>query len=249
MKMKRLLAIILSIAILAVSLPLTFMALAEDVAPMEGPVEINGTNTDYFTINKMKINNSNYLDLSNVGDIAWERYSPYGSYRYDSATYGITTIDDLGVDRRWPFFATKINVAEEGTYDITVDIYAAKTKYAKALPIIVDGITFANAIDLSSSQTTATTLSIKLAAGEHIIVFLGACPSTASEAKLHAGGNSGNFPWVNFRKISFGEGLSLLPAPTLAEIDSNIKASTRIEAEDANLEAIDLSVVNIKANE
>ncbi len=234
MKMKRLLAIILSIAILAVSLPLTFMASAEDVATLEGPVEIDGTYTDYFTINKMKINDSNYLDLSDVGDIAWERYFPYGSYRYDSATYGITKIDDLGVNRRWPFFATKINVAEAGTYDITVDIFAKKTEYAKTLPIIVDGITYTSAIDLSQAQVAEATFSIKLGAGEHIVIFLGACPSTAAEAWAHAGGNSGNFPWVNFRKIGFAEGISLLAAPSLSEVDASINASARIEAEDAN---------------
>lgn len=216
MKIKKLVAILLTFAILALSASLYILATAT------GLEFISADNSEYFTNNRYNVKNDSpnglRFTVGNLGDLRWDRVTIY-----DSPT---------GVyNKRWPYIAFKVNAATDGEYTITTKLGTNTATKAKSFNMIVDGISNAVRFTLDSKGIAEPVATLNLTAGEHIIVITSPIPEYES-INFSGSNDTLAFPWCDFYSFKLSKGLTVTTAPTVEEINS--KVATRVEAEDVS---------------
>ena len=254
MKKKRLLAIVLTIAMLAVSIPYTLLAAeGEAVEPLTSSdgnaITLTPTDeySDYVFLNSSRQDTKDNVPvwvLSSRGNIRWDRPSTYATATSSNsnactlATYGFTKYaDNSTTQMRWAYIALKTTVENNGTYDISAKLNIDTATDFYTVSVLVDGMVHSVDCEKSGSVAEPATLSLSLdlIAGEHIIVFSYPFTTDHSLAKdAPQNSNNNELTWAtNYHSITLDEHMSVLAAPTLDEVTASINNATRVEAEDS----------------
>ena len=160
MKMKKILAVVLSVALLLGSVPNAIEAYADSgVTPLtsQNGEDITLLPTDdyseYVTLNgtKQKLeNNVPIWAVGNTGDVNYDRPYIYGSFPGQTtanganlATYGFSEINNDTGNYRWDYIAIKTSVEINGTYQISAELNrntSNATSTRKNVMVVVDGM-------------------------------------------------------------------------------------------------------------
>lgn len=214
MKIKKLVAILLVFAILAISASLYIPVTAAELN------SISADNSEYFTNNRysVKTDGNVRFGVGNLGDLRWDRVTVYDS---PAGIY----------NKRWPYIAFKVNAVADGEYTITTKLGTNTSAKAKSFNMIVDGIPNAVRFSIDGKGLAEPATKLNLTAGEHIIVVTSPMPEYESFG-FSGSNDTLAFPWCDFYSFKFSDGLTATTAPTEKEIN-NTKA-TRVEAEDVS---------------
>ncbi|MBQ8803140.1 MAG: hypothetical protein IJZ53_05875 [Tyzzerella sp.] len=251
MKMKKILAVVLSVALLLGSVPNAIEAYADSgVTPLtsQNGEDITLLPTDdyseYVTLNgtKQKLeNNVPIWAVGNTGDVNYDRPYIYGSFPGQTtanganlATYGFSEINNDTGNYRWDYIAIKTSVEINGTYQISAELNrntSNATSTRKNVMVVVDGMmhyaTCENTGKIDSP--TEISLSLELTEGEHIILFSFPVNNDYDNAKA-----ANSATWINYHSITVDGDMTVLGAPTIDDVTTSITSATRIEAEDTN---------------
>lgn len=221
MKMKKILALLLSLALFVGMIPASYAVSAEDtVTPATGTVSVE--NTEYFTFNRYSLD-GDHVASGNLGDMRWDYPSIY------DVPKGIYTTASDGT-YRWPYIAFKVNAETDGNYSISAYIQPSGSNTSSAVSMIVDGIVHKAALASLTGKQTATG-NVYLSKGEHIVIFT----VPMAEYETQAVKNSSTvYPWCNYFSFTLSDGLSMVAAPTTAEINASVQGR-RIQAGDTAL--------------
>ncbi len=229
MKTKKIIALILALALLFAAIPTAFMLSADTLTPLTGKITSDPSLiSKYFTTNrydhKILEGSSTYgFGIGVRGDLQWDKVSIY-----DQPT-GIYTAINGSSDYRWPYIAFKVNAAVDGEYTITSRIFVPVAATVTTFPVIIDGVTHTARFTHANAKQNID-LKVNLTKGEHIVIVLSPMPEY--EGFAYASNTDGNaFPWCNFFDFTLSNGLSAIGAPTVAEIKASVQ-NKRVQAED-----------------
>ncbi|MBQ8804411.1 MAG: metallophosphoesterase [Tyzzerella sp.] len=249
MKLKRILAFILAVALVVTALPGEMLARAEETtANVEKSITLNIGEENP----KIHISGDGYQNLDVEG--GERRISLRVSHiQYDFKTAGRLNpcidnleeaISTIGIDR-YPYAVTKLNVKKAGNYTIKVKVNMNGTSVVDTMAIVVDGVVHTIKLNGTGKQTVGKTL--PLSKGEHSILYMSPMPEDASKLEGATSANVGNYyPWANFWSFTFedpdtesnidiNDSLEILDASSLdgTAVKNIFKEFTRIEAEDS----------------
>ena len=215
MKMKKILALLLSLALLVGIIPAGYAVSAEDtVTPATGTVSVE--NTEYFTFNRYSLD-GDHVASGNLGDMRWDYPSMYDEFA------GIS-------NARWPYIAFKVNAETDGNYSISAYIQPNDSNTSSAIPMIVDGIVHKVSLASLTGKQTATG-DVYLSKGEHIIIFTVPMAEYESQSVKNS---TTVYPWCNYFNFTLSDGLSMVAAPTTDEVNASV-TSRRVQAGDTTL--------------
>ena len=155
-------------------------------------------------------------------------------------TEKIGTSNDKGIGR-YPYVVTKIDVKDAGYYDIGTEINMNANPSADTMVILVDGIMhIVKPTTGSDAHQEVWKKNLYLSAGEHSILYMSAMPQNESDCP--SAWNTNYYPWTNFWKFmvkktsgdAINNSVEFLDVSTLTgtDVENIFKESTRIEAED-----------------
>ena len=215
MKMKKILALVLSLALFVGMIPASYAVSAEDtVTPATGTV--SATSTEYFTLNRFVLNNG-LFESKSQGDMRWDYPSMYDEFA------GIS-------NARWPYIAFKVNAEVDGDYSISSYIEPNGSNTSSAVAMIVDGIVHKVPVTPLTGKQTVTG-DVYLNKGEHIVIFTLPMAEYESQAVKSS---SAVYPWCNYFNFTLSDGLSMVAAPTTDEVNASV-TSRRVQAGDTTL--------------
>ncbi len=217
MKMKKILALLLSLALLVGIVPAGYAVSAEDtVTPLTGTINANTTNAGYFTLNRYAADASK-LASNSQGDMRWDYPSMYDEFA------GIS-------NARWPYIAFKVNAEVDGEYNISAYVEPSGSNTSTGLAMIVDGIVHKVSVTPLTGKQTVTG-DVYLNKGEHIVIFT--LPMAEYETQAVQSSTT-VYPWCNYFSFTLSDGLSMVDAPTTDEVNASV-TSRRVQAGDTTL--------------
>ena len=218
--MKKILALLLSLALFVGMIPASYPVSAEDaVTPATGTVSVK--NTEYFTFNRYSLS-GDLASSGDLGDMRWDFPSMYdvptGIYTASNGTY------------RWPYIAFKVNAETDDNYSISAYIEPSGSNTSSNVSMIVDGIVHKASLASLTGKQTATG-NVYLSKGEHIVIFTVPMAEYKSQSVKSS---SAVYPWCNYFNFTLSDGLSMVAAPTTAEINASVQGR-RVQAGDTTL--------------
>ncbi|MEE1075506.1 MAG: hypothetical protein U0K93_08525, partial [Acutalibacteraceae bacterium] len=215
MKMKKILAVILSLALFVGMIPASYAVSAEDtVTPATGTV--NASSTEFFTLNRFVLNKGMF-ESKDQGDMRWDYPSMYDKFA------GIS-------NARWPYIAFKVNAEADGEYNISAYVEPSGSNTSTGLAMIVDGIVHKAALATLTGKQNATG-TVYLSKGEHIVIFT--LPMAEYETQAVKKSTT-VYPWCNYFNFTLSDGLSMVAAPTTDEVNASVQ-NRRVQAGDTTL--------------
>jgi len=216
-KMKKILALLLSLALLVGMIPASYAVSAEDtVTPLTGTINANTTNAGYFTLNRYAADASK-LASNSQGDMRWDYPSMYDEFA------GIS-------NARWPYIAFKVNAEVDGDYSISSYIEPNGSNTSSAVAMIVDGLVHKVPVTPLTGKQTVTG-DVYLNKGEHIVIFT--LPMAEYETQA-VKSSSTVYPWCNYFSFTLSDGLSMVAPPTTEEVSVSV-TGRRVQAGDTTL--------------
>ena len=235
MKLKKIVAFILAVALVVTALPNELISRAEGSGSGQTSTTINSSNAkEYLYLNRYQVNSGNIGQQSGPrGDIKWDNPS---LYEKPTGIYTVSTAAGTykGTDR-WPYVAVKVNVAQDGEYNISTEVnIEGLTPTYNTFGMIVDGVMHVLTFDkgqMGAGKKATVTENVKLSKGEHVIVFTTPMPEDPA-AETSTKPSDADYPWFDFYSFTFSAGITV-SKPTRDEILTSVTGATRIEAEDA----------------
>lgn len=227
MKSRKILAVLLSLAILVTAIPMEFYAQAVE----ETKTVVDHENAEqYLYFNRYTVNSTGAkmgVSGGSRGDLRWDNPA-----LYEKPTGIYTPIYSSGVDAgfdRWPYIAVKVDVEKDGEYEISsvVNIEGLTPTY-DTFGMIVDGVT--HVLKFTKGTKSTVTEKVKLSQGTHIIVFTTPMPEDTKSETSSSSATENDYPWFDYHSFTFSEGMTVTK-PTRDEIHASVSGSTRIEAE------------------
>ena len=170
-------------------------------------------------------------DFADKGDTLGE--AALNDLRWDSVTLDQFTCDNLD---RMPYFALKVTAAEDGQYDILLDISTNKNTVSDQIGLLVDGRELL-ILPFQVAGNTKVKATVTLTKGTHVLVFTTPMPETQAELKAYLEekdlqrGDSFTYPWMDVKTVTLSKGLKVEIKPAVSEVEYPFY--NRLEAENS----------------